>query len=384
VSDEMYLIPEHGGLVALKSTAYAREADLQALLADHPELLAGGQITPEDPRRWLLINREKGLTDQQDGANRWSVDHLFIDHDGIPTIVEVKRSSNTQIRREIVGQMLDYAANGLRYWPVEHLRSDLVRRLEQSGTPEASAAADELVLQLVGPDFAKSDDAVGEFWQRVDDNLSAGRLRLLFVADLIPPELLSVIEFLNDQMARTEVLGIEVRQFTSGSDRLVTPTVVGRTREAAKTKRQAESVPLEDLIENASKETREVGRRLAALGEKYGLVERRRPKSLVYDNPSLDARYFTWYVTYDMVEFYLDVMADTGETESAEALRNALSALTGSVLSSRHPGVSCARLLASWDSFVEAWVPRYVEAVASSSASRRVQGLSPGGASTVT
>jgi len=126
MSDEMYLIPEHGELVALKSSAYAKEAALQALLADYPELLAGGQITPDDPRRWLLINREKGLTEQEAGANRWSVDHLFIDHDGIPTIVEVKRSSNTQIRREIVGQMLDYAANGLRYWPVEHLRSDLI------------------------------------------------------------------------------------------------------------------------------------------------------------------------------------------------------------------------------------------------------------------
>ena len=31
-----------------------------------------------------------------------------------PTLVEVKRSSDTRIRREVVGQMLDYAANGQR------------------------------------------------------------------------------------------------------------------------------------------------------------------------------------------------------------------------------------------------------------------------------
>lgn len=187
------------------------------------------------------------------------------------------------------------------------------------------------------------------------------------MADLIPPELLSVIEFLNDQMTRTEVLGIEVRQFTSGSDRLVTPTVVGRTREAAKAKRQTESLSLDELIKNAGEETREVGRRIAALGELYGLVEKRRPKSLVYDSPSLDRRLFTWYVTYDTVEFYLGVVADTGDRESAEALRIALSDLTGSTLTSRHPGVNCVKLLANWDAFVEEWVPRYVEAVAASS-----------------
>jgi hypothetical protein len=29
--------------------------------------------------------------------------------------VEVKRSSDTRLRREMVGQMLDYVANGLRH-----------------------------------------------------------------------------------------------------------------------------------------------------------------------------------------------------------------------------------------------------------------------------
>jgi hypothetical protein len=31
----------------------------------------------------------------------------------VPTLLEVKRSSDTRIRREVVGQMLDYAANGV-------------------------------------------------------------------------------------------------------------------------------------------------------------------------------------------------------------------------------------------------------------------------------
>jgi hypothetical protein len=41
----------------------------------------------------------------------------------VPTLVEVKRSSDTRIRREVVGQMLDYAANAVVYWPLERLRA---------------------------------------------------------------------------------------------------------------------------------------------------------------------------------------------------------------------------------------------------------------------
>ena len=84
---------------------FEREDDLQALLAKHPRLLGNA-------RRWLLVTREKEVADAPDGAGRWSLDHLFVDQDAVPTLVEVKRGSNTQIRREVVGQMLDYAANG--------------------------------------------------------------------------------------------------------------------------------------------------------------------------------------------------------------------------------------------------------------------------------
>ena len=37
--------------------------------------------------------------------------------------MEVKRSGDTRIRREGVGQMLDYAANAGVYWPVEEIKA---------------------------------------------------------------------------------------------------------------------------------------------------------------------------------------------------------------------------------------------------------------------
>ncbi|HEY3545489.1 MAG TPA: hypothetical protein VGK17_05290, partial [Propionicimonas sp.] len=98
-------------LVAMKEAAYDAEEVLQRLVADYPDLLAGDQMRPAAPRRWILVEREAGIEDSQGGLARWSLDHLFLDQDAIPTLVEVKRSSDTRIRREVVGQMLDYAAN---------------------------------------------------------------------------------------------------------------------------------------------------------------------------------------------------------------------------------------------------------------------------------
>jgi hypothetical protein len=107
----IYLIDKSGNLVELQNRPYDSEAHLQELLARYPNLLASDQMNRAEPRRWLLIAREMGLPSEEDGSNRWSVDHLFLDQDGIPTIVEVKRSSDSRIRREVIGQMLDYAAN---------------------------------------------------------------------------------------------------------------------------------------------------------------------------------------------------------------------------------------------------------------------------------
>jgi hypothetical protein len=55
----------------------------------------------------------------------------------------------------------------------------------------------------------------------------------VFVSDLIPPELRRVIEFLNERMNPTEVIGVEIKQYV-GQGNLTTfvPRVVGQTEQA--------------------------------------------------------------------------------------------------------------------------------------------------------
>lgn len=77
----------------------------------------------------------------------------------MPTLVEVKRSSDTRIRREVVGQMLDYAANGAVYWPLERLREFFARQCEREGRD-----ADAVVVEVAGEeaDSESSGSAPGE------------------------------------------------------------------------------------------------------------------------------------------------------------------------------------------------------------------------------
>lgn len=99
MSGRIYLLQENGSLQAMSERSYVTEERLQVLLGDYPDLLAGDQMDKENPRRWLLVSREIGVPVEEGGGDWMSLDHLFLDQDAIPTLVEVKRSSATRLRR---------------------------------------------------------------------------------------------------------------------------------------------------------------------------------------------------------------------------------------------------------------------------------------------
>lgn len=258
----IFLIQSGGDLVEMKEQSYDTEAVLQELLAKYPNLLAGDQMDEAAPRRWLLISREMGVPSAEEGGDRWSLDHLFLDQDGIPTLIEAKRSNDTRIRREVVGQMLDYAANAVVYWPVEAIRARFEEGCRQRETDPAKE-----IETLLGP-----DGNTDSFWQQVKTNLQAGRVRMVFVADMIPSELRRIVEFLNGQMDPAEVLAVEIRQFVGQGLKTLVPRVIGRTVEAERKKGGAataqrqwdESDFFEDLRQRRGDKEAEVARAILA------------------------------------------------------------------------------------------------------------------------
>ncbi len=101
MTKNIYIIKDNQ-LTRMQQQEYLSEDQLQPLLEEHPELIPGDVIDTDNPRKWLLVNSEMGVPDNNDSGSRWSIDHLLMDQDAIPTLVEVKRASDRRIRREVV------------------------------------------------------------------------------------------------------------------------------------------------------------------------------------------------------------------------------------------------------------------------------------------
>jgi hypothetical protein len=216
----IFLRRDKGELVHLRSELYESEDQLQGLLEANPELLLGETAGSDRPSKYLLVRREAGVPEADRGSDRWFLDHLFLDAEGVPTLVEVKRSSDTRIRREVVGQMLDYAANILAHWPPERMRDEFEARCNHAGVEPA-----EKVREISDADYE-------DYRTRVKTNLAAKRLRLVFVADEIPASLQTIVEFLNEQMRAAEVLAVEVKQHKGDGVTVLTTQIIGRTSTA--------------------------------------------------------------------------------------------------------------------------------------------------------
>jgi hypothetical protein len=218
-------------LVEMMESPFASEDIFQDLLRQYPDLLSGDSEQGDSPRRWLLIRREMGIAAEEGAGDRWSLDHLFVDQQGTPTLVEVKRSSDTRIRREVVGQLLDYAANAVVHWSIDRVQAEFVENCNKEGL-DAEMRLTEFL------DGGNSE----EFWQKVKTNLQAGRIRLLFVADVIPSELRRIIEFLNVQMDPAEVLGVEIKHYEAQGLKTLVPRLIGLTAEADRKKNPASQI----------------------------------------------------------------------------------------------------------------------------------------------
>lgn len=220
----MYLADD-GKLVRFDRKPYGQEKQLQNLLSTFPELLADGLPGPNNNGRskWLRVRDEFPLSDGN--GSSLSVDHLFLDQEGIPTLVEDKRSANSENRRQVVAQMLDYASL---------MVGCSVRDIQSQFRAYRPTEADTLLSEFLGEQDADN------FWKTVQTNLEAGRVRLVFVADEIPATLRRLIEFLNERLDVEEVVGIEIQRLESGGREAFVPTVIGRTARA-ETRKSAET-----------------------------------------------------------------------------------------------------------------------------------------------
>ncbi len=341
-AEGLFHVDSHGTLHSLRPTPFEAEDVLQALLETHPDLLAGGQMTPDEPRRWALVKREQGVPDREDASTRWSVDHLFVDQDAVPTLVEVKRSTDTRIRREVVGQMLDYAANGVRYWPTESLRAAFEATQVGLGNEPRDS-----VVALTG----KVDATIDEFFARVADNLRAGRIRMVFVADLVPDELMRIVEFLNEQMNPAEVFAVQVRQFRADEydGTVIVPAVFGRTAAASTKDSKRRSGDREASLASTPAITLEAVRLLEELASDLGLVVHETPSATTAKTAAGTTIASVYLSPWNSLEVPLEQLRSHGWVDEADQAYDRLNRSTSKRLTFKSPLVPSADVVDQWD-----------------------------------
>jgi hypothetical protein len=243
MAEGLFLIDKDNAPRRMEPRAFETENEFQELLAKFPALLTDADFGEGSPRKWLLITREAMVPDKSDGSGRWSLDHLFLDQDGVPTLVELKRASDTRARREVVAQMLDYAANAVNWWKAEKIAEWLEKRCEHEGLGSAT----ELLRKALNVD----DAIVEAFWRNVRANLGSRRIRMIFVADRIDSELEAIVSFLNEQMKDATVVALELAQFTDGTARILAPRLIGLTPQSVAQKSITVSFPesVDDWLE---------------------------------------------------------------------------------------------------------------------------------------
>src|ERR1051325_829546 len=313
---KIFLIDEAGRDVKeMQESQYSAEDILQRLLVLKPDLIPGDQIAPQRPCKWILLKREMGVPDGTSNTDRWSIDHLFLDQDGIPTFVECKRASDSRNRREVVAQMLDYAANALAYWKMDHLR-----QIAAGGARNGTRSFNDELAELLG---SSSEVEIENFWKLVESNLRDGKVRLIFVSDEIPRELRRLVEFLNEKMSDVEVLAVEIKQFLGDNVRALVPRVIGNTEKARDIKGIAvRKNPLteEELLAGCSPDAAALFRHVLASATEKGL-------SIYWGNTSVsirahvqqeDREYASFLYAYppNAIEFYLKQLK-LPDTESA-------------------------------------------------------------------
>lgn len=156
------------------------------------------------------------------------IDNLYISPNGYLTIVETKLWRNPEAKREVVGQIIDYAKE-LMNWNFTKL-NDGVKNSSQLYNNNSKG-----IIELIN-DFEKIEEH--EEYKIIDNierNLKRGRFLLLIVGDGIRESVEEMVDFLSNTPQIQFTLGLVELQFYKNpnieGELIAIPNLITRTRE---------------------------------------------------------------------------------------------------------------------------------------------------------
>ena len=187
------------------------EATLQDLLFRHPQTLPIASI---DAAYVGAIPVCRELSTQAG-----YVDALYVNSQGCLTLAEFKLWRNPQARREVIGQILDYARE-IATWNYEDLQREVSKTLKRTGN---------VLHELVRATNPEVDEAA--FVDNVTRHLRRGEFLLLIIGDGIREDVESIVDFIQQHSGLHFNLAlIEVALYRDTHDQvIVQPRVLART-----------------------------------------------------------------------------------------------------------------------------------------------------------
>lgn len=168
---------------------FLNEKELEDVIIRYPELLTDGKEN--------II-----FVDQQVIVENGIIDALMLTAEGVVVVVEVKLSSNSESRRKVATQILDYllSVTSLTYY-----------ELDEATKGKLEDTVNELELANALP-------------RVIDTNLRNGTIKLFIVLDDAPDELIKTVRFLNDN-SQFDLSLVEVNKYEDEGTLLYSSTV---------------------------------------------------------------------------------------------------------------------------------------------------------------
>ncbi|MBE0410925.1 MAG: hypothetical protein IBX69_14490 [Anaerolineales bacterium] len=298
--------------------AFNQEIELQNLLAESPSLISLDEVRA-GTSPLLIAVREITLP-------VGSVDLLGFTAEGDIALIECKLSSNPEIKRKVIGQIMEYAAY---LWEMSYQELDEIV-LQRS---------DENLAELVRKAVHSTDWDEEEFRNNVEESLASGNFLLIIVVDEINEDLARVARFINIcGSPNFAFAALEMRRFKTEKIEMLLPRVLGplrmskRTPVAPPARQWDQSSYFRELERVHGEDAARVARRILEWAQQKMQV--RWGKGRVHGSfvPYLDHQgrrhqLFAVYNTFGFVETYFDSFASKPPFDAEEKRLELLSRL---------------------------------------------------------
>jgi hypothetical protein len=269
---------------------FLKEAALEALIESTPELL-----NPiGDGLVFLPIGWQVPVGPSRIG---FRLDLLFLASDGVLTLVETKLQANDESRREVIGQVLEYAS-WVEEWTVDTVRTVANQYLSSLRAPETIRGLnfDDAIVQAFGTalEDAPEEGLPETILSKLEASLLAGRLRVVCGVDETIESLERLVGYLS-RNSQLDVILLQVNHFPLGDSKeaVLIPTLQGGKRDivrsAVATVRLTEATLLESFDAGDDREAMrsliEVARQAGASFEYGPSGVSVRAKSPAYKSP---------------------------------------------------------------------------------------------------